>query len=164
MIAFSGLDGAGKSTQISLLRVFLKTKKTKSLVFWSRGGYTPGMRFLKAILRKSNSPFIPKSRGNSSERDASFSNKYIRKIWLTLSILDLFFFYSVYIRFIEFFGFRVICDRYLYDTVLDFKRSFPNENVHKWILWRFLEIVSVTPKKHFVLTERFLLCVVFNLY
>ena len=151
MIAFSGLDGSGKSTQIALLVNFFKAENIKTKVFWSRGGYTPGMRLLKVILRNLNSPFIPKRSGNSVERDASFANKYIRKIWLTLSILDLIIFYSVYIRCVEFFGIRVICDRYLYDTEIDFKRSFPDENVHQWILWKFLEFVSVTPKMHFVL-------------
>ena len=152
MIAFSGLDGAGKSTQISLLIDFYKIKKTKSLMLWSRGGYTPGMEFFKKTLRKLNSSSIPKERGESTKRDASFSNKYIRKTWLTLSILDLLFYYTIYIRIIEFFGIVVICDRYLFDTLLDFKRNFPQENVQKWLIWRLLMNVSATPKKHFILT------------
>lgn len=151
MIAFSGLDGAGKSTQIKLLIDFYSEKKIKSLMFWSRGGYTPGMEFFKGILRRFNNSTIPKERGESSKRDASFSNNYIRKTWLTLSILDLLFYYTIYIRIIEFFGVVVICDRYLFDTLLDFKRNFPQENVHKWLLWRLLMRVSATPKKHFVL-------------
>jgi len=152
MIAFSGLDGAGKSTQISLLIDFYKIKKTKSLMLWSRGGYTHGMEFLKKTLRRLNSSSIPKERGKSTKRDTSFSNKYIRKTWLTLSILDLLFYYTIYIRIIEFFGIVVICDRYLFDTLLDFKRNFPQENVQKWLIWRLLMSVSATPKKHFILT------------
>ena len=152
MIAFSGLDGAGKSTQIALLIDFYKTKKIKTRMFWSRGGYTPGMERLKVLMRRFNNSNIPKERGESSKRDKSFSNKYIRKTWLTLSIIDLLFYYTIYIRIIEFFGIVVICDRYLFDSLLDFKRNFPQENIHEWFLWRLLMKVSTIPKKHFILT------------
>ena len=110
------------------------------------------MEILKNILRKSNSSIIPKDRGNSKERDSFFANVLIRKIWLSLAIFDLIFYYGIYIRFIEFFGKIIICDRYLFDTSIDFKKNFPNENIEKWILWKFLKFISVTPKKHFVLT------------
>ena len=50
MIAFSGIDGAGKSTQIGLLKVHLVDNGFNVLVFWSRGGYSPGMMFLKKLM------------------------------------------------------------------------------------------------------------------
>lgn len=152
MIAFSGLDGAGKSTQISLLTDFYKIKKIKTQMFWSRGGYTPGMECVKGLLRRFNNSTIPKERGLSSKRDESFSNGFIRKAWLTLAILDLIYYYAIYIRFKEFFGTVIICDRYLFDTSLDFKRNFPQENVNRWLIWRLLMRVSTNPKKHFILT------------
>ena len=67
-------------------------------------------------------------------------------------MLDLLFYYAVYIRVVELVGIVVICDRYLFDTLLDFKRNFPQENVHTWPLWRFLMLVAAKPDKHFVLT------------
>ena len=38
MIVFSGLDGAGKSTQIELLNFTLKNSGVPVISFWSRGG------------------------------------------------------------------------------------------------------------------------------
>lgn len=152
MIAFSGLDGAGKSTQIDLLQEFLKNKNIKSIVFWSRGGYTPGIEFFKGLMRKFKSKKIPTHRGNSQERDHSFSNPLVRKTWLVLALLDLIFFYGFYIRFKEIFGTKIMCDRYIYDTLIDFKLNFPQENVENWWIWKFLLFIAVKPKKYFVLT------------
>ena len=152
MIVFSGLDGAGKSTQIELLKEYYEKKGDKVKYFWSRGGYTPGIEGFKRLVRKSNSNIIPSSQGPSKERDQSFSNPLFRKIWLLLAILDLMFFYGVYIRFKSFTGVKVICDRYIYDTSIDFRLNFPQEDVDKWWLWKCMVYTAMKPKKHFVLT------------
>tara|TARA_B100001971_G_C17974441_1_gene424085 strand:- start:38 stop:184 length:147 start_codon:yes stop_codon:yes gene_type:complete len=44
IIVFSGLDCSGKSTQIEFLDEIFSKKGQKSLVFWSRGGYTSGYK------------------------------------------------------------------------------------------------------------------------
>ena len=90
MIAFSGLDGAGKSTQIELLKIYFEESGNKVVLFWSRGGYSPGMQSLKALMRKSKISSIP-PHGRSKQREKSFSNPYVRKIWLSLAIIDLIF-------------------------------------------------------------------------
>jgi len=152
MIAFSGLDGAGKSTQIELVKKYWEASGNKVFVFWSRGGYTPGMERLKSLLRKKSNSLIPKDAGISKQREQSFTNPVIRRIWLTLAILDLIFYYAIYIRAKESYGTKIICDRYIHDTLIDFKLNFPQENVERWGLWMFMTYVSAKPKKHFVIT------------
>jgi len=49
IIFFSGLDGAGKSTQIDILKNHYLNQNKKVYYFWSRGGYTPGFQRLKNI-------------------------------------------------------------------------------------------------------------------
>ena len=49
-IVFSGLDCSGKSTQIEFLRKEFSDREKNNLVFWSRGGYTPGFQKLKDLL------------------------------------------------------------------------------------------------------------------
>ena len=151
MIAFSGLDGAGKSTQIELLKDYFEGQGGKVKYFWSRGGYTPGMQAFKDLMRKSSSKKMP-SQGPSKEREQSFSNPLVRKVWLSLAILDLVLFYGIYVRFKSFTGVKVICDRYIFDTSIDFRLNFPQENVDKWWLWKWMVFTAMKPKKHFVLT------------
>ena len=152
MIVFSGLDGAGKSTQINLLRAVYTKKGITSIIFWSRGGYSPGMILLKSLFIKKKRKLDKCDNSVITNQKKKFSNTFIRKIWLFLSILDLIYFYGVYIRIKELFGVKVICDRYIFDTLIDFKLNFPQEKVDKWLIWKLLKIVALKPKKHFVIT------------
>ena len=52
MIAISGLDGAGKSTQISLLKSSFESNGRNVWIFWNRGGYTPGIELIKFYFMK----------------------------------------------------------------------------------------------------------------
>ena len=151
MIAFSGLDGAGKSTQIDLITKIYDEHKTKNLVFWSRGGYSPGMKLLKNILKVSKQA-SKENINRKVTREKSFSSPIVRKTWLGLAILDLIFFYGLYVRIKELFGVKIICDRFIYDTLLDFELNFPQEKVKNWFLWKLLLLIAVTPVKHFVIT------------
>jgi len=151
VIIFSGLDCSGKSTQIDLLDNKLSKNNEKSLVFWSRGGYTSGFQKLKDILRYFIGKILPRS-GKSAERDRAFSNSFIRRIWISIAILDLIFFYSIYLRFKYFLNFNIICDRYLMDTNIDFKLAYPNDKTDNWLLWRLLKYTAIKPDFHFVST------------
>ncbi|WP_209332783.1 dTMP kinase [Lunatimonas salinarum] len=151
MIAFSGLDGAGKSTQIELLNDHLTKSGREVTIFWSRGGYTPGIEWMKTVLRKLKPSEIPKERGHTEQRERAFEDTKVRKVWLNLALLDLIWYYGVVLRFISLFK-LVICDRYLIDTQIDFELNFPQEKVSQWWLWKILVTVALKPKHHFILT------------
>jgi thymidylate kinase len=152
MIAFSGLDGSGKSTQIKLLQLFYLKSNKKVEILWSRGGYSPGMKFLKNVFKISKKTSKKERKERDDFRDKSFSNPHILNVWLIFSILDLILLYGLYIKLKELFGTKIICDRFIYDTLLDFQLNFPKQKVEKWFLWKLLLFVSVTPVKHFVIT------------
>jgi len=150
VILFSGLDGAGKSTQIDRLKDYYLNKNERVYCFWSRGGYTPGFQKLKNTIRKILKNKLPKA-GKSQEREASFGNPLIRKIWLFISIVDLIFYYSFFLRIKLLCGYNIVCDRFILDTNVDFNIAYPNENVENWILWKILVWSSIKPNHHFLL-------------
>jgi len=137
MISFSGLDGAGKSTQIDLLKSRLERDGAKVRVIWARGGYTPGFEFIKNSIRLIFKKSLPLS-GKSAERQAVINNPTVRGIWLAISILDLMLIWGIYARVLRILGFIVIFDRYTKDTLLDFRYNFPESNVESGYLWRSL--------------------------
>jgi dTMP kinase len=59
--------------------------------------------------------------------------------------------YAVNIRWKLWRGTTVICDRYLWDTLIDFKIMFPDVCIEKWILWKILAWCSPVPSVEYLL-------------
>ena len=141
IIVFSGVDGAGKSTQIDLLKKQITGRRLSVSSVWSRGGYTPGFELLKKSVRivlgkKSISS------GRNEKRDKAMSNSLVSRLWLMIAMLDLLVLYADIVRIKSFLGRVVICDRYLGDTFIDFSLNFPSSNFENMWLWRFLVAIS----------------------
>lgn len=144
LIVFSGLDGAGKSTQIARLVTYLEAEGARPTVLWTRGGYTPLFEGLKALARRLSRGRVVPAAGPSVQRQQALARPRTRRLWLTLAMFDLLWVYGVQVRWLRWRGYVVICDRYLWDTLLDFRLNFPQEAVEYWWLWRLL--VHLTPK------------------
>lgn len=149
-ISFSGIDGAGKSTQIDKLLQYLKENGSWVVYLWARGGYTPGIEYLKKILRRFLGRRLPAS-GDVAGRTRYFKAGLVRKLWIRIALLDLILVYAVLIRFRLLLGYSVVCDRYLWDTLIDLKILFPQETVERWLLWRILVWSAPEPDVAFLL-------------
>ena len=141
IIVFSGVDGAGKSTQIDLLKKQITGRRLSVSSVWSRGGYTPGFELLKKSVRIVLGKKSIAS-GRNEKRDKAMSNSLVSRLWLMIAMLDLLVLYAVIVRIKSFLGRVVICDRYLGDTFIDFSLNFPSSNFENMWLWRFLVAIS----------------------
>jgi thymidylate kinase len=151
LIVFSGTDGAGKSTQIDLIRINCEKNSKTVHHLWARGGYTPGFNYLKKLLRYMLWKKLPES-GLSNNRNKMLKKKSVSSIWLTLAILDLILFYAIYVRGLSCLGRIVICDRYIEDTYLDFTYNFGKSFNENGFLWRLLVLLAPKPDAAFLLT------------
>ena len=149
IIVFSGVDCAGKSTQINLLKKQISKQGVTVKSMWSRGGYTPGFQLLKKLMRiVLGKKLIPSGKGE--RRDKAMSSSLISYLWLMIAMLDLLILYVITIRIESLLGKVVICDRYLGDTFIDFSLNFSKHNFEKMWLWKLLLAVSPKPNIGFL--------------
>lgn len=149
MISFSGIDCAGKSTQIELIAKSFKEKNIRVKIIHSRGGYTPLLEAIKTLIRK--------DKGLDREqqdlyREQIHKNSKKRKILLWVSIFDIALYYGVYFRLVELFGKKILADRYFWDSYIDFKLKYSEYNFEKWIVWKLAKLVYLKPKKSVIYT------------
>jgi thymidylate kinase len=141
IISFSGLDGSGKSTQIQRVKKRVQEEGGNAVVLWSRGGYTPGFKLLKKLVRLMSLNRLPEA-GSSERRSRIIAKPIVRRIWLTLALLDLMVFYGIYVRFLDYRGYTVICDRYIDDSRLDFVENMRIGNLEDSWIWKVLVLLS----------------------
>ena len=147
MISFSGIDCSGKSTQIDLLKSEFAKKGKRCEVIWSRGGYTPGMDLIKKVIRCGKVT----TKEERLEQSAKINeNPRKRKLLFTASLIDLWRFYTISLR-IKGIGKTIICDRYIWDTYIDFKMKYPEYDFEHGFWWRLTLKTMVKPKPSFCL-------------
>lgn len=155
VIALSGVDCAGKTTQRERLREALRDAGQRPVVLWTRAGYTPGLeavkRSLRALRGKGARRGASQRPGRYPRRAADLGRPLRRWCWLTAALLDLLWLYGLWIRVLRAAGLTVICDRYVLDCLVDFRVNFPAERVELHPLCRLLRRLSVTPDAAFCL-------------
>jgi thymidylate kinase len=143
IITISGLDGSGKSTQVDAITAFVRENGFASQYLWSRIGYTPGFLAVKALLRRILRKRLPQA-GDAVARDRVLRKGWARSLWLAIAVTDLAWTYGVRARMLRRREVVVICDRYLWDSLVDLELTFGVENPTRKLWWRLLQ--RLTPK------------------
>ncbi len=149
MITFSGIDCAGKSTQLEIIKKNLDEKGVKNRVIWSRGGYTSWVEGIKTLLRKDANYTEEQKR---EYREAFNKSSAKQKLLLWASIADLIRYYGIVFRFIELSGTLILCDRYIWDTYIDFRMKYPDIDFEKWFVWKVMLKLIKKPKYSVIFT------------
>jgi thymidylate kinase len=124
LIAFSGMDGAGKSTQIELLHTSLTARGLTVEHFWHRPGYSRELDALRAFARRGVAERLPTA-AHPQARERAFRRPGVSIAWILLALADLHVQYALKLRVMLQRSDVVICDRYLADAELDLALRFP---------------------------------------
>lgn len=147
MVSFSGIDSSGKTTQIQLLEEYCIANKINVSRAWGKARGTPGVLFLKELLRKDKKL---DSSQKLEYRDQVFQNPRKQKLLLFASLLDLMWYFGIYYRLLSIKYSVLILDRYIWDTYIEVKTEFSAINLDKWFLWKMVLFVSPKPKISFL--------------
>lgn len=147
IISFSGIDSAGKTTQIDKLTSYLDNHGEKYVKKWSKARGTPGVEFLKNIVRRKN-PTDEKEK--QAVRREIYKSPLKQKLLYTASLLDLCWYWGVYFRWVEWTNKYLICDRYLWDTYVEMKHDFYSINIDQSLLWKLVKVIAPKPNVSFV--------------
>lgn len=149
MITFSGIDCSGKSTQIDLIKKYYEDKGVKVRVIWSRGGYTSWVEGFKTLIRQDKA-----LEGEEKEayRQNAVKASWKNKLYLKASIWDMLRFYGIVYKWIELTGTLIICDRYVWDTYIDFLMRYSQYDFENWFCWKLMIKLIKKPTHSFVFT------------
>ncbi len=150
LITLSGVDCAGKSTQLDLLRTALEGRGRRVVVMWHRPGYSLGLQKFKALIRSLSPGALPTA-GPSPARDAVFSRPGVSRAWVIVALLDMLIQYGIKIRVSLLRGRDVVADRYVADGLLDLRLRFPSMNIERWLLTRMCKALCPAPDQAFLL-------------
>ena len=147
IVSFSGIDSAGKTTQIQMLLDACKEKGIRTKQVWSKARGTPGVLWLKELVRKDKHM---DSEGKTEYRNEVFQNPKKQKLLYIASMLDLCWYWGIYYRIL---GARyrfLICDRYLWDTYAEICQDFTSVNIDTSVLWKIVKSIAPKPGVSFV--------------
>jgi thymidylate kinase len=116
-ICFVGIDGSGKTTLAREVIKDLRKQKVRSNYVWFRAPYFFSFPFL-AFCRVVGLSRV-RHKGNLAWTDHYFTASAVRLAWVTLQFLDAWLFSLIRIRLPMAFGYVVICDRTIYDILVD---------------------------------------------
>jgi len=117
LLTISGIDGSGKTTQAEMFINALKECGIRTKYIWMRYGSSNYINKLikigKFIMRrKENINTISKI----EERKKYLESRISKVLWEITTVIELYF-YSLKIRWYLFWGYFVVCDRYILDAV-----------------------------------------------
>ncbi len=145
IVTFSGVDGAGKTTQIERLVAALQERGVDARRFWFRPGYSDELNALRAAVRRLRPGALPAA-GPSKDRDRAFSKGRVRAAWVAMALADTLGQLAVKVRAMERGGRVVVCDRWLEDASLDLAFRFPEVSRHLEPAWRVLHAAAPRPQ------------------
>ena len=149
--AFSGLDGSGKTKHIEKLQNVFRACEVKSNYVWNRAGSLPIASSALKIARFFKFRVQINRKNSSSDKTNNLpKNGLTIKVWRIINSIDLILFYFFKINIPLILGKVIICDRYVYDSIIDLEYIGKSDNFNR-IIYKMLKFLAPIPNIQFFL-------------
>lgn len=125
IITLSGVDCAGKTTQLDALEAALTERGHRVKRLWFRPGYSPLLDTLRTGVRKLRPSALPSNK-NPEARKQAFAKPGVSRTWVTMGAVDTLISLGGHVRWLSARGYTVLCDRYVEDAIVDLALVFPD--------------------------------------
>lgn len=150
LIALSGVDCSGKSTQLTLLKQYLQGAGYAVSVCWYRPGYSRRLDALRRFLRRLSPRTLPPP-GANPQRDALFDKRRVQIAWSTMAIVDTLMELGLALRRRLAKYDIVLYDRYILDALLDLRFKSEHVERHERVVETLLRVACPAPDIHLLL-------------
>ncbi len=140
LVAFSGLDGAGKTRHAETLQKALDACGLRTRYYWSRCGTTGLTRLFSRLVSKARGPRQETGEKTGAEgRPSRLENPAVRLAWTFLTVLDAVIANVIHVRLpMATRGTIMICDRYIADAAAEIESSLVKAS---WLQRRLIDLM-----------------------
>ena len=150
-IAFSGLDGSGKTRHIETLRSNFLTCDIKTVYLWNRAGSFPFIGLILKMRRLIRSVFgVAASVSIKGKKGPLTNNSLAIMLWRWFNVFEMIIFYFFKIRVPMLFGKVIIADRYVYDSMVDMEYMAKSDDFGR-VIYSMLKYLTPKPDLSFFL-------------
>jgi len=130
-ICITGIDGVGKTTHVNLILEHLREKGIKCQYKWLRFHHLFSLPLL-AFCRVAGYTRLS-TLGNSQQCSYHefYKSKLISAIYPWILFFDTFLFTIIKVYIPMFFGISIVCDRFVYDTLIDMAIATKDPEIYK---------------------------------
>jgi thymidylate kinase len=150
LIYFCGLDGSGKTTQISIIKDQLSQAHLKFKHVWLRWAAFMSYPFLVICRILGYTFWKINSRSETKYVEHHFyRNKAISRLWTLLFTIDMIIHSFLKVKIPLRKGYAVLMDRYVIDAIIDLMIETGNRHLHKGFFGKML--LSLIPKDSIII-------------
>jgi thymidylate kinase len=173
LVSVSGIDGSGKSLQVERLRGAFETCDVRVRCIWARGASSKGvgtvLRAGKSVLgstpigdvaptpeaiaeaAQAHGAALQGEAARFAERQRRLKNPFVRWVFSVVYALDLMWSYVIRARASVLTGHVTICDRYIYDALVDYALFTGTQPSQPPLALNLLRAMVPRPRVTFVL-------------
>jgi thymidylate kinase len=148
LIAISGTDGTGKTTQAEALSEALTTSEVYNNIVWSRIGTTPVYKRLSSAAQRTKAV---SQDSVSDDRKPGLAKRALRYGWALANALDLALEYQWRVRLPLMNGRVITCDRYTYDAAVEIAHRLGSRDALRSLPVKLLFLLSPKPQIAYLL-------------